>query len=151
SHWQEPAALTAQEAVDPELLEIFLEEADEVLEAAQDELDQWRRDHDNTPVLAGLQRHLHTPKGGARLAEIRTLGDLAHELEFLYEGLVDGRYSHSADLESLLLRCHDRLADMVAELRDSGRCSSAIDLVNAINAYRRNPGAGVQLGTAADV
>ncbi|MES2918653.1 MAG: Hpt domain-containing protein [Pseudomonadota bacterium] len=149
SPWQEPAVLASQEGVDPELLEIFLEEADEVLEAAQEELDRWRRDNANLSALAALQRHLHTLKGGARLAEIRTLGDLGHELEFLYEGLVDGRYPASADLVDLLQRCHDRLADMVSELRGSGRCPAAMDLVNAINAYRRNPGAGVQLVAAA--
>ncbi|MCD6060808.1 MAG: hybrid sensor histidine kinase/response regulator, partial [Moraxellaceae bacterium] len=141
-NWEEPAAMTTVEMVDPELLEIFLEEADEVLDAAQNELDAWRNDSNNTPALAALQRHLHTLKGGARLAEIRALGDLAHELEFLYEGLVDGRYAGTPDLVELLLRCHDRLADMVGELRSSGRCPSGIDLVNAINAYRRDPAAG---------
>ncbi|MCC2637758.1 MAG: chpA [Moraxellaceae bacterium] len=146
--WEEASTFTIADSVDPELLEIFLEEADEVLEAAQEELDKWRRDNDNTPALAALQRHLHTLKGGARLSEIRTLGDLAHELEFLYEGLVDGRYPASPDLVDLLQRCHDRLADMVSDLRGNGQCPSGIDLVNAINAYRRDPSAGVQLSGA---
>lgn len=147
--WQEPAEMMSVDSVDPELLEIFLEEADEVLEAAQGELDKWRQDNSNTPALAALQRHLHTLKGGARLAEIRPLGDLAHELEFLYEGLVDGRYQSVPDLVQLLQRCHDRLADMVGELGGSGRCPSGIDLVNAINAYRRDPSAGVDAAVAA--
>jgi chemosensory pili system protein ChpA (sensor histidine kinase/response regulator) len=149
--WQEPAEMMSVESVDPELLEIFLEEADEVLEAAQGELDNWRQDNSNTPALASLQRHLHTLKGGARLAEIRPLGDLAHELEFLYEGLVDGRYQSVPDLVQLLQRCHDRLADMVGELRDMGRCPSGIDLVNAINAYRRDPAAGIALSSDSSV
>jgi chemosensory pili system protein ChpA (sensor histidine kinase/response regulator) len=141
--WEEPADLVAVDAVDPELLEIFLEEADEVLEAAQGELDSWRNDHGNKSALGALQRHLHTLKGGARLAEIRPLGDLAHELEFLYEGLVDGRYQAAPELTNLLQRCHDRLADMVGELRSSGNCVAGFDLVTAINAYRRDPAAGV--------
>ncbi|MDI1301418.1 MAG: Hpt domain-containing protein [bacterium] len=141
--WEEPADLVAVDAVDPELLEIFLEEADEVLEAAQGELDAWRNDHDNKAALGALQRHLHTLKGGARLAEIRPLGDLSHELEFLYEGLVDGRYKAAPELTNLLQRCHDRLADMVGELRSSGNCVAGFDLVTAINAYRRDPAAGV--------
>jgi len=140
--WVEPAAMASTENVDPELLEIFLEEADEVLDAAQTELDNWRHDNSNTPALAALQRHLHTLKGGARLAEIRPLGDLAHELEFLYEGLVDGRYAALPELVNLLLRCHDRLADMVGELRASGRCPSGIELVNVINTFRRGPATG---------
>ncbi|MGB4343362.1 MAG: Hpt domain-containing protein, partial [Moraxellaceae bacterium] len=137
--WEAPADIAPLESVDPELLEIFLEEADEVLEAAEIELDNWRRDPASLSPLGVLQRHLHTLKGGARLAEIRPLGDLAHELEFLYEGLVDGRYQAVPELTGLLQRCHDRLADMVSDLRSTGRCPSGMDLVNAINAFRRDP------------
>jgi chemosensory pili system protein ChpA (sensor histidine kinase/response regulator) len=113
--WEAPADIAPPESVDPELLEIFLEEADEVLEAAETELDAWRRAPENMSPLAALQRHLHTLKGGARLAEIRALGDLSHELEFLYEGLVDGRYQAVPELTGLLQRCHDRLANMVSD------------------------------------
>lgn len=142
--WQEHLADSDQVGdVDPELLEIFLEEADEVLEAAQGELENWRHNPDNTPALAALQRHLHTLKGGARLAEIRSLGNLAHELEFLYEGLVDGRYASNNNLVDLLQRCHDRLADMVSELREQSSCSSGLALINEINAYRRQPSSTV--------
>lgn len=146
--WDESADLVAVDAVDPELLEIFLEEADEVLEAAQGELDTWRNDHTKTAALGALQRHLHTLKGGARLAEIRPLGDLSHELEFLYEGLVDGRYKAAPALMNLLQRCHDRLADMVGELRSSGNCVAGYDLVSVINAYRRDPAAGASAVSA---
>jgi chemosensory pili system protein ChpA (sensor histidine kinase/response regulator) len=141
--WEAPADIAPLESVDPELLEIFLEEADEVLEAAEAELEAWRHAPENLSPLAALQRHLHTLKGGARLAEIRALGDLSHELEFLYEGLVDGRYQAVPELTGLLQRCHDRLADMVSSLRSGGRCQSAMDLVNAINAFRRDPAAGI--------
>ena len=141
--WEAPADISPLESVDPELLEIFLEEADEVLEAAEAELDLWRREPANIAPLGVLQRHLHTLKGGARLAEIRPLGDLAHELEFLYEGLVDGRYQAVPELTGLLQRCHDRLANMVGDLRSGGRCQPAADLVNAINAFRRDPTAGI--------
>ncbi|MFN3585874.1 MAG: Hpt domain-containing protein, partial [Moraxellaceae bacterium] len=149
--WEAPADLLPAESIDPELLEIFLEEADEVLEAAEAELDNWRREPANTAPLAALQRQLHTLKGGARLAEIRALGDLSHELEFLYEGLVDGRYEAVPELTGLLQRCHDRLAEMVAELRSRGVCPSGIDLVNAINAFRRDPSAGIPSAETAQV
>ena len=32
------------------------------------------------------------------MAEVEAVGDLAHELESLYEGLVDRRYNHSEAL-----------------------------------------------------
>ena len=49
----------------------------------------------------------------------------------------------SAGQADLLQRCHDRLAEMVSELRGRGYCPSGMDLVNAINAFRRDPSAGV--------
>ena len=76
---------------DPELVEIFLEEGFDIMDSAGAALQRWMDNVDNSLELESLQRDLHTLKGGARMAEIREIGDLAHELEFLYEGLGQGR------------------------------------------------------------
>ncbi|RZU46995.1 chemosensory pili system protein ChpA (sensor histidine kinase/response regulator) [Fluviicoccus keumensis] len=145
----EPAAVTAAQPVaavveidngaDPELLSIFLEEGEEVLQAADDEFRNWLSDPENKQALRVLQRHLHTLKGGARMAVVASLGDLAHELEFLYEGLVDGRYNYSPALADLCQRCHDRIANQLSDLQAKGQCEFARDLVDVINQYRRTP------------
>src|SRR5690606_10447876 len=96
--------------LDEEMVAIFLEEAVDILESAGQALERWLGEPDNQLALGSLQRDLHTLKGGARMAEIRPIGDLAHELESLYEGLVDRRYSHSPALTALLQQSHDRLA-----------------------------------------
>ncbi|MCC1495915.1 Hpt domain-containing protein [Alcanivorax sp. 1008] len=119
--------------VDPELLEIFLEEAEEVMESAGAALDAWQGG--DASQLAGLQRDLHTLKGGARMAGIRPIGDLAHELESLYEGFAAGQFSASDELFVLLHRCHDSLADMVDAIRASGNCDQAPELVEAIASF----------------
>ncbi|MDF1628672.1 MAG: Hpt domain-containing protein [Alcanivoracaceae bacterium] len=119
--------------VDPELLEIFLEEAEEVMESAGAALDAWQGG--DTSQLAGLQRDLHTLKGGARMAGIRSIGDLAHELESLYEGFAAGQFSASDELFVLLHRCHDSLADMIDAIRVSGNCDQAPELVAAIVSF----------------
>ncbi len=90
------------ESLDEEMVSIFLEEAVDILESAGQALERWLADTDNKAALSSLQRDLHTLKGGARMAEIRPIGDLAHELESLYEGLVDRRYSFSQPLANLL-------------------------------------------------
>ena len=119
--------------VDPELLEIFLEEAEEVMESAGAALDAWQGG--DSSQLAGLQRDLHTLKGGARMAGIRPIGDLAHELENLYEGFANDQFSASDELFALLHRCHDSLADMIDAVRASGNCRQAPELVQAITAF----------------
>ncbi|WP_156496672.1 Hpt domain-containing protein, partial [Alcanivorax sp. HI0083] len=82
--------------LDPELVELFLEEAEEILESASHILDQWEAGDSSN--VSSLQRDLHTLKGGARMAGVAPVGDLAHELENLYEGYNAGQLESDAAL-----------------------------------------------------
>ncbi|CCK74270.1 Sensor histidine kinase/response regulator [Oleispira antarctica RB-8] len=104
--------------IDAELLEIFLEEAQEIMEAAGVALQRWQADPDNLRDVAELQRELHTLKGGARMAEMADVADLCHELESIYEGLHDGRVQSRDGLIPLLSSYHDILDDMLEHIRN---------------------------------
>ena len=124
---------------DPELVEIFLEEGFDIIDSAGAALQRWMGDVDNSLELEALQRDLHTLKGGARMAEIREIGDLAHELEFLYEGLGGGRLRASQELFTLLQACHDRLAEMLEAVRDKRAVPQGHALIETIKRFRANP------------
>ncbi|MGA5586132.1 Hpt domain-containing protein [Pseudomonas siliginis] len=126
---------------DDEIVEIFLEEAVDILDSAGQALQRWRKDPDNAAPLSSLQRDLHTLKGGARMAEVEAVGDLAQELENLYEGLVDRRYSHSTALEGLLQHSHERLALMLEQLQAHQALTPAQDLIDAIRQLRQGQAA----------
>ena len=79
----EPMAEAAEDELDPELVEIFLEEARELQDGFDAALRQWGENPSDPEPLALLQRNLHTLKGGARLAGIDAIGDLSHALETL--------------------------------------------------------------------
>ena len=128
---------SADAELDEEMVEIFLEEAVDILESAGQALERWLGEPDNTLPLSSLQRDLHTLKGGARMAAIRPIGDLGHELESLYEGLVDRRYNYSPALGSLLQQSHDRLAQMLDQLQARRPLISADDLIQAIREFRQ--------------
>ena len=128
----------ADAELDEEMVEIFLEEAVDILESAGQALERWLGEPDNTLPLSSLQRDLHTLKGGARMAAIRPIGDLGHELESLYEGLVDRRYNHSPELGSLLQQSHDRLAQMLDQLQARRPLVSGEDLIQAIRQFRQS-------------
>ncbi|WOD11120.1 Hpt domain-containing protein [Pseudomonas sp. NyZ704] len=129
-----------QDAVtDAELVEIFLEEAQEIIDSASASLHQWIADPGNSLAVESLQRDLHTLKGGARMAEIPPVGDLAHELEFLYEGLADQRYQPSDGLNDLLHACHDSLAEMVEGVVAGRIISDGSGLIAAIKGFRARP------------
>ena len=126
-----------QDELDEEMVEIFLDEAVDLLESAGGALERWLGDPANQLALSALLRDLHTLKGGARMAEIRPIGDLAHELETLYEGLSDGRYVHTDDLAKLLLRSHDQLAVQLEQLQAHKPMDAATKLIEHIKAYRQ--------------
>ncbi|WP_424681540.1 Hpt domain-containing protein [Frateuria sp. YIM B11624] len=77
--------------IDPDLLEIFTEEAHELLDHADGLLAQWRAEPAETAHAAGVQRDLHTLKGGARIAGLVPVGDLTHAIETLLERPVGER------------------------------------------------------------
>ena len=138
--WNPAAADT-----DAELVDIFLEEAQEILDSAASSLQQWLAEPADEAPLHALLRDLHTLKGGARMAEIRPVGDLSHELEFLYEGLVAQRFGLVDGLAELLMACQDSLAEMVEGIIAGRPISDGMALVQAIRGFRAEPGKAVQL------
>ncbi len=113
--------IDATDAVDPELFEIFEEEADELLPRLQASLRDWHeRPADGAPPAACM-RVLHTFKGGARLAGAMRLGEMAHRLESAIEHLTaHGASPGAAGIEPLLARA-DAMANAFAALRDAPR------------------------------
>ncbi|OZO06006.1 hybrid sensor histidine kinase/response regulator [Pseudomonas sp. IB20] len=132
------AQLDQDTVMDDEIVEIFLEEAVDILDSAGQSLKRWLLEPDSTVPLSSLHRDLHTLKGGARMAEIGPIGDLAHELECLYEGLVDRRYSYSTELSQVLMASHERLALQLDELQDHQPLSDSGDLIAQLRELRQS-------------
>ena len=113
------------EDLDPELLEVFLEEAKELLEALESELGAWQYATSDDPgPVARLQRTLHTIKGGARLSGIMPVGDLSHAMESAFESVVEQRVAADPRLKQLIRHAADALAQDV-ELVQEGRMPPA--------------------------
>jgi chemosensory pili system protein ChpA (sensor histidine kinase/response regulator) len=78
-------ALAGSGQIDADLLEVFIDEAREILDHADDVLAQWHAEPSELGHIAELQRDLHTLKGGARIAGLMSVGDLSHAIETLLE------------------------------------------------------------------
>lgn len=125
-------------AVDDEIVEIFLEEAVDILDSAGQSLKRWLLEPDGVAPLSSLQRDLHTLRGGARMAEIGPVGDLAQELESLYEGLVDRRYSYSGEIAQVLMDSHEHLALQLEQLQEQQPLSDSNALISRLREVRQN-------------
>ena len=104
-----------KESIDPEVLDIFLEEASEIMDQLEQLFDDWRKDPGNSNFNQEAQRALHTLKGGARLSQLTRLGDLAHDFESRLVSL-EGQ-APDEDQWQAISRDHDALIAMVAETR----------------------------------
>ncbi|MEX0975901.1 MAG: Hpt domain-containing protein [Woeseia sp.] len=97
---------------DAEIAAIFSEEAAEILEEADRALALWSKDRSLREPAEELKRHLHTLKGGARMAGITAMGNLSHELETLLIGIDEGRVDASPRIDDLLQQSFDELHRM---------------------------------------
>ena len=102
--------------LDPELVDIFVEESSDLLDHSDGLLAQLRETPNEREPLVGLQRDLHTIKGGARMAGIMAIGELGHAMESLLEAVVDQRSELGRDGIPLLERGFDRLHAMVTRV-----------------------------------
>ncbi|MFT5082628.1 MAG: chemosensory pili system protein ChpA (sensor histidine kinase/response regulator) [Lentisphaeria bacterium] len=72
---------TSHEDYDEDILEIFLEEAQELSEELDEAIHRWQSNWSDTDSVDAITRVLHTLKGGARLAGLNNMGQLTHEYE----------------------------------------------------------------------
>lgn len=94
----------SEEGPDPELVEIFRGEAEELLEELDRQFDAWERDPSSDLPLQEIARALHTLKGSARMAEQFDIGEVGHRLEGLLERAAAGERPRNSALFAL---CHN--------------------------------------------
>jgi chemosensory pili system protein ChpA (sensor histidine kinase/response regulator) len=132
----EESAEDAEDDVDfdPEVAAIFSEEAIELLETADHALTSWKQDRANTALVFELKRVVHTLKGGARMAGIRAMGNLSHELETLMQGVEAGTVPAAPEVFDAFQSSLDELHRMRDVVNRGDRCPPAHELINRIRA-----------------
>ena len=124
-----------EQVEEDELLSIFLEEASDIQENLEQTIQQWIADRDNLEHVAELQRALHTLKGGARMADIARVADVAHAMETLLEQITGQQLAVTDELPLLIQRSHDWIGNAVAKTREHAQIPDAHDLLSAIQHY----------------
>jgi len=102
--------------MDEDLIEIFVEEGNDLLDKADTLVARLREAPGENEAVAGLQRQLHTIKGNARAVGLGGIGDLSHVMESLLEAAVADRLTMGRPAVELLERGFDRLHRMVARV-----------------------------------
>jgi len=114
----EPDALEDGDALDLgdtdlELIELFVDEGEEQLDACDGAMARLREDPTDNAPIGDLQRELHTLKGNARAVGIAPVGDLTHAVEAVVEAIAGGSLAARGRVIESLERGFDQLHWMV--------------------------------------
>ncbi len=111
--------LDTEDAIDEELIPIFIDEGRELLPALAQAVRQWEADPQASDSATAAMRVLHTLKGSSRLAGAMRLGEIAHRLETAI-GQVTAQGSQDAAVLSHLHSGVDALAEEFQRLLGGG-------------------------------
>ncbi len=123
--------------VDEELLDVFLEEGIDILDHSDGLMTRLRESPQEQELVVGLQRDLHTLKGGARMAGLNPIGDLAHVTESLLEAVAAGGRDLGGTGVEVLERAFDRLHGLVSRVGERRAIATPVHLLSAVEALLR--------------
>jgi len=103
----------AVEPPDPELLEVFIEEAHEEIDAIGRMFPLWAENPADRESLVRVRRAFHTLKGSGRMVGAMALGEFAWSVEDLLNRVLDGTRERNPEMLAVLRETVDRLPGMV--------------------------------------
>ncbi|WP_283147724.1 Hpt domain-containing protein [Silvimonas soli] len=110
----------SEEAVDAELLEVYLEEAAEVLATISSQLDISRHAPHDRESLTVIRRGFHTLKGSGRMVGLFNLGEVAWAIEQVMNKWLQAETPATPEVLALVGDAHDAFRGWVAQLSETG-------------------------------
>ncbi|HET7308352.1 MAG TPA: Hpt domain-containing protein [Gammaproteobacteria bacterium] len=134
-----PPALPEPDEVDPEILEIFLEEAHEELARLGEYFPRWQRNLEDREALTVVRRSFHTLKGSGRMVGARRIGEFSWAVENMLNRVIDGTVEVRDAIVELVAQVLAALPELVEELEVGQATTTDIDnLVRRAEAFSRN-------------
>ena len=122
-------ALTEPEAIDPQFVELFIEEAKEEIASVQKTFPLWDQNPMDLESLSSLRRSFHTLKGSGRMVGARTIAEFAWSIENLLNRIIDKTLSRTPGMMGLLRNSVAALPQLVEQLETGRQSSTPIELL----------------------
>lgn len=106
--------------ISPEMLERFVQEADELLQNVEQGLLAWSDDTLDAEGIAELYRNVHSFKGNSGFFSFSHMEKLTHQMESLLDIAKEGREFPNGSPAEALLGCLDALRGAVADVSQDG-------------------------------
>ena len=110
-----PSKRAAESAIDPEFMEVFLEEARGELAAIREYSVLWKRNLADRQALVSLRRAFHTLKGSGRVVGATAIGDFAWCFEDLLSHVLNNTASASMAMAELVEEAASALEPLIGE------------------------------------
>jgi chemosensory pili system protein ChpA (sensor histidine kinase/response regulator) len=108
------------EAVEPQFVELFIEEAKEEIASVQRSFPLWDENPMDLESLSVMRRSFHTLKGSGRMVGARSIAEFAWSIENLLNRIIDKTLSRTPGMMGLLRNAVAALPPLVEQL-ESGR------------------------------
>jgi chemosensory pili system protein ChpA (sensor histidine kinase/response regulator) len=113
-------AIPEPEAVDPQFVELFIEEAKEEIASVQSTFPLWDQNPMDFESLSSMRRSFHTLKGSGRMVGAHTIAEFAWAIENLLNRIIDKTLSRTPGMMGVLRNSVAALPQLVEEL-ETGR------------------------------
>ncbi len=122
----QPSRAAAAEAapLDPQLLELFIEEAKEETASISATFPLWEQNPMDLDALIKMRRSFHTLKGSGRMVGARLIGEFAWSIENLLNRVLDKTLSRTPGMMAVMRTAVGALPHLIEQL-ETGRPSSA--------------------------
>ncbi|MGZ8256320.1 MAG: Hpt domain-containing protein [Gallionella sp.] len=133
------ASLPSNSNEDVELLEIFLEEAQEVLGIVQESLALSQLHPSVQSHLVTIRRGFHTLKGSGRMVGLTELGEVAWNVERAMNVWLKQETPASAQLNEMISMAIKQFGDWITQLQRTGNAHIHANELNALAAHIEDP------------
>lgn len=111
--------------LDDEIIEIFVEEAEEVIEELDIALPRWQEDHSDREVVGEIRRAYHTLKGSGRMVKATEIAELARNVENMLTKALDGGVAISGAMIDVVINSRNVIPALVDAFRNHQAISIA--------------------------
>ncbi|VAX00466.1 Signal transduction histidine kinase CheA [hydrothermal vent metagenome] len=108
-----PAPTSLADELDDEIVEIFLEEAEEEQSNISRLLPRWQNNPDDEESLKDLRRSFHTLKGSGRLVGANDVGEFAWAFENMLNRVIDRTIEPSSEMYGILDQARENLPGLL--------------------------------------
>src|SRR5580692_2664874 len=123
--------VSVPEPVDPQFLELFIEEAKEEIASIQSSFPQWDQNPMDVESLSSMRRSFHTLKGSGRMVGAGAIAEFGWSIENLLNRIIDKTLSRTPGMMTLFRAAVAALPQLVDQLESGRQSSVPVDTIMA--------------------